>query len=102
MRILWTFKYTLLTFPDRDPAFPHMASQVYFLPVAHRPKSPEQQNLCPSRNLFLSRNRRSYNENWFTPFQVHCRIVHFLVWNCPDQDSDGTSLCGNFAIYWSG
>ena len=67
MRILWTFKYTLLTFPDRDPAFPHMASQVYFLPVAHRPKSPEQQNLCPSRNLFLSRNRRSkqksqYNE----------------------------------------
>ena len=53
------FKYMFLTSPDHNPPFPYTASRVYFLPVVHRPESPEQQNLCPSQNLFLPRNQEA-------------------------------------------
>ena len=78
------FKYMFLTFPDHNPPFPHTASRVYFLPVVHRPKSPEQQNLCPSRNLFQPRNRgggeAQYNVQLrFSTFRVYSKIFHVVI-----------------------
>ena len=75
-----------LTSPDHNPPFPHTVSRVYFLPVVHRPKNPEQQNLCPSRNLFLPRNRGAgkkaqYNvELSFSTFRAYSQSQLLHIW----------------------
>lgn len=118
------FKCMFLTFPDHNPPFPHTASRVYFLPVVHRPKSPEQQNLYPSRNLFQPRNRRGgeaqYNVQLsFSTFRAYSEFFDVvrtksgstvpllrallnpsLLINCLDQDGEKLQFIA-FCEVWS-